>query len=550
MKKYKFKIVTVMLAGIVLSSSCKKELNILNPNSPTLAQASTETGLISLAAGSIYVNGFVNGNGWLGNSFFSLEYGFDELLADDVASPDANQNVNVVNLPASVIFTDGTPTVNVNPTSQVANLRLNNTRATQSQNMFYYEWNSMYQLNNAANQILALVGTVPLSGDAANKQATLKAWAYWWKGYAYARIGSSYYSGIINNAVGVTNPNYVLSSAIIAESNKNLAAASAQLSSISNTTTYSALMAQLLPSFVQTGHGGVPTPAAFIDNINTLEARNLLANTRTSAMTPADWQTIITLTTAGIQSQDNVFTMRTTSLNGLVGATSGCVALNTSGPPQNSIFQIQERLVQDFKPGDQRFAKNFTGDTTINQVGGYTFSSRWELLNAALTPIPAINSAVNSIQYADNTPGNQEIYIAGSYEENALMLAEALINTGQVEQGLALVDAVRAYQLAGLAPVAGTGLTTAQALEELRKERRIGLLFRGTAFYDARRWGVIYDISKGGGRTGCVVLTPDGVLHTNVTINYNFMDYWDVPADESVLNPPASGSAPIKNPNY
>ena len=428
----------------------------------------------------------------------------------------------------------------------MANLRVNNTRATQSQNMFYYEWNSMYQLNNAANQILALAGTVPLSGDAANKQATLRAWAYWWKGYAYARIGSIYYSGIINNEISATNSNYVLSSAIIVESNKNLAAASAQLSSISNTGTYTTLMAQLLPSFVQTGHGGVPTPAAFIDNINTLEARNLLANTRTSAMTAADWQTIITLTTAGIQSSDNVFTMRTASLNGLASATAGCVALNTSGPPQNSIFQIQERLVQDFKPGDQRFAKNFMADTTINQVGGYTFSSRWELLNAALTPRPAINS----IQYADNTPGNQEIYIAGSYEENALMLAEAYINTGQVEQGLALVDAVRVYQLAGLAPVAGTGLTTAQALEELRKERRIALLFRGTAFYDARRWGVIYDISKGGGRTGCVVLNPDGVLHQNVTINYNFMDYWDVPADEFVLNPPASGSAPIKNPNY
>jgi hypothetical protein len=546
MKKNKFKIVTVVLAGLVLYSSCKKELNIQNPNAPTLAQASNESGLISLAQGSIYVNGFMNGNYWLGNSFFSLEYGFDELLADDVASQDANQNVNVVNLPASVIFTDGTGTVPVNPTSQAANLRVNNTRATQSQNMFYYEWNSMYELNNAANQILALVGTVPLSGDAANKQATLRAWAYWWKGYAYARIGSIYYSGIINNAISTTNPNYVLSAAIIAESNKNLAAASAQLSSISNTGTYTTLMGQLLPSFVQTGHGGVPTPAAFIDNINTLEARNLLANTRTNAMTTANWQTILTLTSAGIQSSDNVFTMNTASVNGLIGATSGSVALNASGAPQNSIFQIQERLVQDFKTGDQRFAKNFTADTSINQVGGYTFSSRWELLNAATIARPAINA----IQYANSVAGNEEVYIAGSYEENALMRAEAYINTGQIDQGLALVDAVRVYQGAGLTAVAGTGLTTAQALEELRKERRIALVFRGTAFYDARRWGVIYDVSKGGGRTGCVVLTPDGVLHTNATINYNFMDYWDVPADEFVLNPPASGSAPIKNPNY
>ena len=546
MKKYKFKIVTVMLAVIVLSSSCKKDLNINNPNSPTLLQASTETGLVSLAAGSIYVNGFMNGNYWLGNSFFSLEYGFDELLADDVASQDANQNVNVLNLPASVIFTDGTGTVKVNPTSQVANLRVNNTRATQAQNLFYYEWQSMYEMNNAANQILALVASVPLSGDAANKQATLRAWAYWWKGYAYARIGSAYYSGIINDAISATNANYVLNTAILAESNKNLAAAAAQLNAISNTGTYTTLMAQLLPSFVQTGHGAVPTPAAFIHSINTMEARNLLANTRTTSMTAANWATILTLTTAGIQQADNVFTMRTTDVNGLITATSGCVALNTSGPPQNSIFQIQERLVQDFKSGDQRFAKNFFPDTSINQVGGYTFSSRWELANAAINPVPSIKA----IQYADNTPGNQEVYIAGSYEENALMQAEALINTGQIDQGLALVDAVRVYQGAGLAAVSGTGLTTAQALEELRKERRIGLLFRGTAFYDARRWGVIYDVSKGGGRTGCVILTPDGVLHTNATINYNFMDYWDVPADEFVLNPPAAGAAAIKNPNY
>ena len=129
------------------------------------------------------------------------------------------------------------------------------------------------------------------------------------------------------------------------------------------------------------------------------------------------------------------------------------------------------------------------------------------------------------------------------------MKAEALINTGQIELGLASVDNVRTYQNAGLPPVSGKGLTLAQAKEEVRKERRLSLLFRGTAFYDARRLGYIYDVSKGGGRTGCVVLTSAGVLNTNVTINYDFLDYWDVPADEFVLNPPASGSAPIKNPN-
>jgi len=87
------------------------------------------------------------------------------------------------------------------------------------------------------------------------------------------------------------------------------------------------------------------------------------------------------------------------------------------------------------------------------------------------------------------------------------------------------------------------------AYEELRKERRVALLFRNVAFYDARRWGIIDDISAGGGRTGCVVVnSTSGAVNTNATINYNFLDYWDVPDDETSLNPPSATSAPIKNP--
>ena len=533
-----------MMAGIVVSSSCKKELQVANPNSPTLDQAKTESGLTSLAEGGVYTNGFANGDGWLGDSFFSLCYGYHELLADDVSAQAANQNVNLVNVPDYVILDDASRITNTQP--QIANLRLNNSRDKQSQNMFYYEWLNMYALNNACNQILALAGTVPLSGDAATKQATYKAWAYWWKGYAYARLGSIYYAGLINNTVSATNGNYVNSAALIAESNKNLAQASSLLSSITNTTTYTTLMASLIPSFVQVGNGKVPTPAMFINNINTLMARNLLANTKTSAMTAANWQTIITLTSAGIQSTDNVFAGRTTALNGFFSAGGGSVSANTAGNPTVTSFTMSERLIQDIKPGDLRMSKNFLQVTPfLNQVGGFTFGTRWELLNAQLNPV----SGNNAFQIADKTPGNQEVYIGPSYEENALMLAEALIYTGQIDQGLGYVDAVRTYQGAGLAAVSGKGLTLAQALEEVRKERRLALLFRGTAFYDARRWGVIYDITKGGGRTGCVVLTPAGVLNTNATINYDFLDYWDVPADEFVLNPPVAGSAPIQNPN-
>ena len=544
MKKYKYIITSVLLAGFVVSSSCKKELDVKNPNSPTLDQAKTESGLTSLAAGSVYINGFVNGDGWLGDSFFSLCYGYHELLADDVSAQAANQNVNLVNVPDYAILDDGTKVVNTQP--QIANLRLNNTRDKQSQNMFYYEWQSMYGLNNACNQILALAGTVSLSGDAATKLATYKAWAYWWKGYAYARLGSIYYAGLINNEISATNATYVNSAALITESNKNLAQAASILNGITGTEAYTTLMGKLIPSFFQVGNGKVPTPAMFVHSINTLMARNLLVNTSASAMTAANWQTILTLTASGIQSTDNIFAGFSTENNYVFSSGGGSVAVNTAGDETASSFTISERLVQDIKPGDKRLAENFLQVTPFyNQVGGFTFSTRWKLYDAKIDAVPN-NGA---IQLANKTPGKQEVYIGGTYEENELMKAEALINTGQIDLGLASIDNVRTYQGAGLAKISGTGLTLAAAKEELRKERRLALLFRGTAFYDARRWGVIYDISKGGGRTNAVVLSPNGVLSTHATINYNFLDYWDVPADEVVLNPPGAGSTPVKNPN-
>jgi len=45
-----------------------------------------------------------------------------------------------------------------------------------------------------------------------------------------------------------------------------------------------------------------------------------------------------------------------------------------------------------------------------------------------------------------------------------------------------------------------------------------------------------------------VVIDKAGVVSTNATINYGFLDYWDVPDNELAYNPPASGSAPVKNP--
>jgi hypothetical protein len=137
--------------------------------------------------------------------------------------------------------------------------------------------------------------------------------------------------------------------------------------------------------------------------------------------------------------------------------------------------------------------------------------------------------------------GAYELFLAGTYEENELMKAEAKIYTNDIAGGLASIDVVRTFQGAGLAPLAG--LSQTQALEELRKERRAGLAFRALSFYDARRWGVITD-----GRKGAVVVDKAGKVNTNATISYNFLDYWDVPDNELAYNPAAANSAPTKNP--
>ncbi len=148
------------------------------------------------------------------------------------------------------------------------------------------------------------------------------------------------------------------------------------------------------------------------------------------------------------------------------------------------------------------------------------------------------------IVFGTQAVGEFELYLVTTYEENELMKAEAKINTGDIEGGLSIIDALRTLEGAGLSPLAGNGLSFDAAYSWLKRERRVELAFRGLSFYDARRWGVIYN-----GRTGCVVIDPLGHLNTNATINYNYLDYWDVPDNESAFNKPSSDSAPIKNPN-
>jgi len=48
----------LLLAGSVMS--CKDQLDVQNPNQPTPATASSEAGIVALAQGSVYKNGFTD----------------------------------------------------------------------------------------------------------------------------------------------------------------------------------------------------------------------------------------------------------------------------------------------------------------------------------------------------------------------------------------------------------------------------------------------------------------------------------------------------------
>ena len=329
---------------------------------------------------------------------------------------------------------------------------------------------------------------------------------------------------------------------MITAANANFDLAIAALGAVPTTADYNKILSYLIPTNCQTGKGGLLTPTMWIHNINTLKARNLLVNKKVSTMTSADWNNVLTLANSGITSTDLVFTGRSAATNSFLSATSGSVAALTVGNPTSTTYKISERLIQDFKTGDKRLTTNFSNATLyLNQKGGITYSTRYTLLD-----VPS-NGAI--VGYASKGVGTYELYIAGSYEENELMKAEANIQLNNIATGLTSVDNVRTYQGAGLTATSGNITDPVLAYEELRKERRVGLLFRGVSFYDARRWGVIDDIAQGGtGRKNCVVVSTTGTVNVKATINYHFLDYWDVPDDEVSLNPPSANSAPVVNP--
>ena len=569
MKRSKYSIQTgsyslyILAVAVIMlvSSSCTKQLDVKDPNDPTFAgNVNSEAGIAAYAKGSVYWNGFNYGDGWLGDSYFSLPWGYRELMGDVIGGGQGSNNqTTTMGVPDSFVAdpSNAAATTFTNTSPQALGIirGFNDPASTANgNNALYYEWTNMYAMINGCNTALENLGSI--STLSADKAKTVQAWCYWWKGYAYAQLGSMYYAGLIQDKSATINNKYVDHNAIIAESNKQLNLALTTLSSISNQGDYATMLTELIPTQNQVGLGKTPSTAQFIKSINTMLARNILVNklapfvngsTSASiakasipAMTAADWAAVTTYANAGIQQGDYVFTGRSSAGNSFFSANAGTVASIAAASNQNTTYKVSERLVANFGTGDARLANFSTADGTFYGDAN-TNTTRWSLVDGATAglTVPVLGS---------KQAGKLEIYIGPTYEENALMLAEAKIRNSDVAGGVALINAVRAYQKAGVAALATTISATA-ALTELTKERGAALAFRGLSWFDARRWGWSYSTANGGGRYGATLIY-NKVVYTNAKINYNFMDYWDVPTDETGKNAPATGSAAVKNPNW
>ena len=571
MNKIKILYLGFFAALVMFSTSCQKELEVGNPNAPTLVgNVTEENGLTKLAQGGIYLNGLSYGDGWLGDSYFSLPRGYHEEMGDIIGGGEGSNNqITTIPSPEWIKLNGSASTAATtltNPSPNPAIIRAYNSRAATAQgnNALMYEWMNMYAMQQACNNVIALADKVTYTGDKATKIATIKAWAYFWKGWAYAQIGTMYIAGIVTDTAGQTSNTYVSHDAIIARSNYYYDLAVTTLGSASNTADYTATLGKLIPESSQVGNGQVMTKEMWARNVNTLKARNILLNKMstfvngvagvtisknafTGVMTTADWNTVLTLTANGVKSSDYVLTGRTSDLNSWFGVNGGTAAALATNRASSGTFKISERFVQDFDAADKRKASNFKTGYQFTQ--GLSFGTRWSLNpNWQTTDLPGGGTIAGVYSYGTKNVGKYELIIAASYEENAMMQAEANIQLGNIATGLGFIDAVRTYQGAGLA--AATATTKTDALTLLTKERRVALAFRGLSFYDARRWGWTYPVANGGGRYGCTVFDVKEVVWTNAIMNYNYMDYWDVPGDEFELNAPSAASAPIKNPNF
>ena len=549
----------LLLSTALLLGACKKSiLQLPNPNAPTPESSLiTESGINAFAQGIFYKwIAFETGDGNL--NFFDIAWYMESNMGDEDFTPYSNYGSRYPMNIASITLPTPYNTVIKNPSgfaTQLDILRSFNTRAAGDGNSIQYEWDCFYYVNSQANALLlALDNTdLKLTGDAVTKKKLLQAWAYYWKGYSYSKIGSMYLAGVIDDspdsaAKGLTSGTYIPHDQVIAAANKNLEQAASIFGSITENADYDATFKLIIPTFNLPNN--VITPAMWVRQIKSFEARNYLVNRKVAAMTAADWTAVQNLAAAGMTQND--FTLQWgVAPAGVPDLTKGLPSLfhpMVLHTVNGGLSFVSERLIQDIQPGDLRLNafKPYPGGAVVNVLNrGIQFGTRY-------VPIDIEDTSKKGKYATESYVSTATVPIAPTWEETALMIAEADIYSGSVDAGLKLIDQVRASQGSGLPALAGSGITQAAAIAQLRSERRIGLYLHNTSWYDARRWGIAAPASQGGGRTGNVVV-PGTLVGTAAyqvlpcKIDYSFSDYWDIPQNELDFNPPSGSSAPVKN---
>ena len=279
----KKKLILLSFICLLLAAGCKKEsLNIINPNAPAAASLLTDSGIKSFALGLIQQQiGNVTNAGTV--NLFVVALTHHSTMGDEIIMSAGNFGGRWGNQVYSVTPPlTGVAVVNPFGVTQLTSLKGFNSREAGDRNVFLYEWFWAYNYIGQCNQILTALENpaVTFTGDAATKKAILKAWALWWKGYAYSRLGSIYIAGLIVNTAGITSHDYVSNTAIIEEANKTLDAAAIVLNSINSNADYEETYKVITASY--NSPDDIITPQMWIHTINTIKARNIIANKKSN----------------------------------------------------------------------------------------------------------------------------------------------------------------------------------------------------------------------------------------------------------------------------
>lgn len=501
----KNKYILLLLCLFMLPLACEDQLDVTNPNNPTPDIVLSEEGLKRQAVGIWDAPGGF----WEWVSWSLLEAMGDNLVMPWV-NFDWNRFFGNIEL---IEYSDGSadwsPRIQASPSrSQAEWVSFINDRQI-TQGGFEAQWLTAYGFNTEANRILqALDEGVALTGDVQAKEDAYRAWAHFWKGYAYSMVGLFYEQGVVNDDPTGTNNDFKSSAEMIAASQAELDLA------LQTAGSFGIIARDVIPGIFPTNL----TSASFIQNIHTLKARNLLMSKRQEDISSAEWQQIKNWAEEGLMVNDGALLFDSDESTHLTSITHRW-RLST-----NIWHRVSARVIQIMSENSDQRLNRFQFTT-----GGGSFANR--------VTQPQINSpwlTLSGSPYASSSPGTPQYIL--SAEENMLMLAEAELGLGNPGPAAGWVNTVRAMPL----QQAGLPDETTVTLQDIRNERKVALFGRAVAFYDARRFGEIDAKSEGGGIFDVWVYHIDAngdlVLDDNANIYFDFLPYYALPDAEADFN--------------